>query len=139
ATLQLRPDQTATVSIPFYFFLPLPSFDGYYDDVVMMSGGYPLGIVASMSGTRWDARVGVLDGTVTRKRRIFHDGPSAAAQFVAGGGLTLAPGVRIGAGVSNGRYRTAGDLASLPTLPFTEGPARPASALVFNLEGEAAF
>jgi hypothetical protein len=138
-TLQLRPDLNATVSTPSYFFVPLPSFDGYRDGVVLMSGGYPLGAILSSSGERWDARVGITDGTVARTRKLFHSGPSPAAQFIAGGGWTLAPGFRVGAGFAQGRYRSASDLSTLPKRPGAEGPARVADATVFNIEGEAAF
>ena len=33
-----------------------------------MSGGYPLGVVASSSGTQWDARIGTTDQSPTRRR-----------------------------------------------------------------------
>lgn len=138
-TLQLRQDMNATVSSPFYFHEKLPSFDGYKDKVVLMSGGYPLGAIVSSSGKRWDARVGVTDGTMAKKRKLFHSGPSPAPQFVAGGGFTLAPGFRVGAGFANGRYRSARDLATLPKNSAVEGPLRPANAMIFNVEAEAAF
>jgi hypothetical protein len=129
----------ATVSAPSYFFVPLPSFDGYRDGVVLMSGGYPLGAIVSSSGGRWDARVGITDGTAARTRKLFHSGPSPAAQFVAGGGVTLAPGFRIGVGLAQGRYRSAKDLSTLPKRPGVYGSPRVADATVFNVEGEAAL
>ena len=58
----------------------------------VFSGGYPLGAMLSSSGSWWDARGGVTDGTPARYRKIFaSDNPSPAAQFIAGGGITPGP------------------------------------------------
>ena len=49
-TLELLPSKNPTISAPFFYFAPLPRFDTRYDGVQLMSGGYPLGVVASSSG-----------------------------------------------------------------------------------------
>ena len=130
-TLEMRPDRNPLIGTPSYYFTPLPSFDGKYDRVQIMSGGYPLGAMASMSGRRWDARAGVTDGTPTRNRKMMSGTrPPARAQFVAGGGITPFEGLRIGTGFAHGVYRE-------PALATATAPARPAmDATIFTIEGE---
>jgi hypothetical protein len=129
--LEMRPDRNPIIGSPSYYFSPLPSFDGRLDRVQLLSGGYPLGAIASVSGRRWDARAGVTDGTPARNRKMISSNrPQAEPQFVAGGGVTPSVGLRLGAGFARGVYR---DRASAPTaVPLT----RDARATVFNVEGE---
>ena len=56
--LEMRPDRNPIIGTPSYYFSPLPSFDGRFDRVQLLSGGYPLGAMVSTSGLRWDARAG---------------------------------------------------------------------------------
>lgn len=128
ATLELKADRNPTIDAPFYYFVPLPPFDGHFDGVTLMSGGYPLGVVVTTSGERWDARGGVTDDTPARPRDVLHEpGTSHGPQLIAGGGITPVAGLRLGAGFARGRYRAAADAA--PAL----------NATVFNLEGEYAI
>jgi hypothetical protein len=129
--LEMRPDRNPVIGTPSYYFTPLPSFDGTYDRVTILSGGYPLGAIASLSGRRWDARAGVTDGTPARNRKMISSSrPPARPQFVTGGGITPFEGLRIGAGFANGVYRE-------PTIATATVPATvEKSATVFNLEGE---
>jgi hypothetical protein len=154
STLELRPDVNPTISAPFYYFVPLPAFDGNFDRVTLISGGYPLGAIVSASGLRWDVRGGLTDATPTRARSVFSGskGPSAT-QFVVGGGITPLAGLRFGGAVAAGRYRidslsqrtmvipdgsygwqytTNGIIAKGTTLPD-------ASVKVYNVEGEYAI
>ena len=134
-TLELRQDINPGVSPVFYYFGTLPRFDSQTDRMQLLAGGYPLGVMLSTSGGLWDARVGVIDGTPARYRKVFaENNPSPAAQFVAGGGITPRPGFRIGAGFAHGEYRDAEDLDYYSTPPLPD-----ATATVFNLEGEYAF
>jgi len=129
--LEMRPDRNPVIGTPSYYFSPLPSFDGRFDRVQLLSGGYPLGAMASMSGTKWDARAGVTDGTPARNRKMMSSNrPSAEPQLVAGGGVTPIAGLRLGAGYAHGTYREQ-TASTLPVLPI-----QAASATVFNLEGE---
>jgi hypothetical protein len=133
ATLELRPDRNPTISAPFYYFVPLPAFDGYFDRVTLMSGGYPLGAIVSASGTRWDVRGGVTDDTPARGRSVLSGTRSPAkAQFVAGGGVTPVAGLRLGAAVARGGYRARTLTSRGTTIPA-------ASATVINVEGEYAI
>ncbi|MEO7274417.1 MAG: hypothetical protein ABIX28_02890 [Vicinamibacterales bacterium] len=114
-----------TIGAPFFYFAPLPRFDARYDGVQLMSGGYPLGVLASSSGAHWDARVGVTDQSPTRRRNVIsRDRPPAAAQLVAGGGYSPFAGLRVGASLARGRYRE----------PTTGQPGR--SVAVTTIEGE---
>ena len=133
-TLELRQDLNPSVGSPFYYFGSLPLFDRYADRVQILAGGYPIGAVLSVSGTRWDARAGVTDGTPARYRKIFaNDGPSPAAQFIAGAGFTPITGLRFGAGLAAGKYRNAeDDYYGTPEPPISEDQ----NAIVFNLEAE---
>jgi hypothetical protein len=84
----------------------------------------------SASGTRWDARAGVIDGTPARPRSVFGGShPRSEPQLVLGAGLSPITGLRVGAGLAYGRYRSRG------TLP-SGAPLDPQNATVFNLEGE---
>jgi len=130
ATLELQPHRNSLIGAPFYYFSPLPSFDGTADRVTLMSGGYPLGAMFSASGTRWDARAGVIDGTPARPRSVFpRSRPGSEPQLVVGAGLSPVTGLRLGAGFAYGRYRSGATAATGSVLD-------PQNATVFNLEGE---
>ncbi|MGH9310525.1 MAG: hypothetical protein ACRD1U_14195 [Vicinamibacterales bacterium] len=134
--LELRPDLNPLVSYPFYYFAPLPAFDQFSNQLQLLSGGYPLGAVVSWSGSRWDARGGITDGTPARYRNVLDDGPSPAPQFVAGGGFTPIVGLRFGAGVAAGKYRRSDDDYYRPSYGSMPTDAR---AVVVNVEAEYSF
>jgi hypothetical protein len=135
-TLELRPDLSPAIKTPFYYYMPLPPFEGRYDGVQLMSGGYPLGAILSTSGVKWDARAGITDSTPARSRNVFaHDRPPAMRQFVAGGGFTPRVGLRFGAGFSQGAYRkTPASSAQIQDVSFIG-----TDVTVFNVEAEYAF
>jgi hypothetical protein len=154
ATLELKPDLNPTIGAPFYYFVPLPPFDGNFDRVTIMSGGYPLGAILNASGTHWDVRGGVTDATPARARSVFSSTKAAAApQFVVGGGVTPATGLRFGAGLALGRYRVdalAQKSLVIPENSYESGagttgviprgtPLPDETAGVFNIEGEYAI
>lgn len=127
-TLQMRADLNPTIAPIFYYVAPLPRFEASFDRLNGMSAGYPLGAMVSTSGTHWDVRGGVIDGTPARQRAPGKsDQPPAMTQAVIGGGVSPIAGLRFGAGFAHGGYRRA--TATAPD----------ASATVFNLEGEYAF
>ena len=134
-TLELRQDLNPSVGSPFYYFGSLPPFDPYADRVQILAGGYPIGAILSVSGAWWDARGGVTDGTPARYRKIFaSNGADPAAQFIAGGGISPIPGLRVGAGLGAGKYRLADDDDYYGTSPTP--PVQDQNAIVFNLEAE---
>ena len=135
-TLELRQDLNPGVASPFYYFGQLPRFDPQQDQLRVLSGGYPIGAIASSSGTWWDVRGGVIDGTPARYRKVFaEDNPAPAAQLIAGGGITPVPGLRFGVGLAHGAYRESED-TDYYEAPM---PLPDADATVFNVEGEYAF
>jgi hypothetical protein len=132
-TLELRQDLNPGVASPFYYFGQLPRFDPQQDQLRLLSGGYPIGAIVSSSGTWWDVRGGVTDGTPARYRKVFaENSPTPAAQLIAGGGITPLPGLRFGVGLAHGGYRDGED------ADYYEAPAAlpDADATVFNVEGE---
>ena len=164
ATLELTSDRNPTIDAPFYYFVPLPSFDGRPDRLTLLSGGYPLGAIVSASGSRWDVRGGVTDATPARPSNVFSASRSAARQIVGGGGITPVPGLRAGVGFSQGRYRAPSSTAPVAPIPAADGTvfdeetgyaagfadgaasstgaggaAAAADVTVFNVEGEYAF
>ena len=133
ATLEMRQDLNPAVGSPFYYFGPVPRFDPQADRLQVLSGGYPLGAIVSSSGSWWDARGGVVDGTPARYRNVTaSNSPSPAAQLVAGAGVTPRPGFRLGVGVAHGAYRDQDDTDYYDT----SYPLPDADATVFTVEGE---
>jgi hypothetical protein len=133
-TLELRPDLSPAIKTPFYYYMPLPPFEPRYDGVQLMSGGYPLGAVVSVSGAKWDARGGITDSTPARSSNVFAgERPRAMRQVVAGGGFSPGPGLRFGAGAAHGGYRSRSISAESDT------PMPGANVLVFNAEAEYAI
>ena len=127
-TLQMRADLNPNISPVFYYVVPLPRFEASFDRLTALSAGYPLGAMASASGTRWDVRGGVIDGTPARPRAPGKSNqPPAMAQLILGGGITPIAGLRFGAGFAHGDYRRA-------TATTPKG-----TATVVNLEAEYAF
>ncbi|HZB26334.1 MAG TPA: hypothetical protein VE379_09400 [Vicinamibacterales bacterium] len=149
-TLELRPDLSAAIKAPFYYHSPLPAFDAAAPRVLLMSGGYPLGALVSLSGSRWDARGGVTDSSPARPRNVLaRDAPPALRQVLAGGGVTPVAGLRAGVGLAYGAYAPAGgstvangtyegELADAEAIGPHASPS-PLQAMVFAIEGEYAF
>ena len=80
-TLELRQDLNPLVGSPFYYFGRLPLFDRQSDRVQILAGGYPIGAVLSASGSWWDARTGITDGTpgpLPQDFRAQQPGPGGA-------------------------------------------------------------
>ena len=127
STLELQPHRNPLVNMPSYYFVPLPPVDGRFDGVRPISGGYPLGAIVSASGSRWDARGGITDSSPVQPRNDAAR-PPAQPQLVLGGGITPMPGMRLGAGLTRGRYR--------PGATQTASADEPWTATVINLEAE---
>ena len=137
-TFELRQDLNPLVGSPFYYFAPLPAFERPSDRVQLFSGGYPLGAILSVSGSWWDARTGITDGTPARYRKIFaNNNPAASAQFIAGAGVTPVSGLRVGTGFAHGPYRRTDDQDYYGVPDYFV--LTDADATVFNVEAEYAF
>jgi len=104
--LQMRADLNPLISPVPYYVIPLPRFERSFDGLQPLTSGYPLGVIVSTSGSRWDLRGGVLDSTPARPGvELKSDGRPPLPQVVTGGGFTLRPGLRIGGAIAHGRYR----------------------------------
>lgn len=124
-TLQQRADLNPTIAPVPYYVGRLPRIEPTFDDLQMMSAGYPLGVMVSTSGAWWDLRGGVTDSSPARPRAPLEgEQHPAMAQMIAGGGITPRAGMRIGVGLARGAYRKA-----------SEGVPK-GTATVLNLEGE---
>ena len=125
STLQMRADLNPTISPVTYYVIPLPRFERTAESLQPLTAGYPVGAIVSTSSTHWDLRGGVLDTTPARNGVALKEDPyPSLPQAVVGGGLTLRPGLRIGAAVAHGGYRKA-------DVGVSEG-----TASVANVEGE---
>lgn len=114
-TLELQPHRNPLVNAPSYYFAPLPAVDGRFDNVRLISGGYPLGATFSVSGSRWDARAGVTDRSPVQPANVLsRSRPPAEPQLVLGAGITPVTGMRLGVGVTHGRYRSGSPAAQTP-------------------------
>jgi hypothetical protein len=123
--LQMRADLNPLISPVPYYVVPLPRFERTFEALQPLTSGYPLGVVVSTSGARWDLRGGVLDTTPARPGvELKHDGFGPLPQVIAGGGVSPLPGLRVGGAIAHGRYRRGTDTA-------VEGVAT-----VANLEAE---
>jgi len=123
--LQNRADLNPLITAVPYYVIPLPRFERTFESLQPLTSGYPLGVIVSTSGTRWDLRGGMLDTTPARPGvELKHDGYKAQPQVVLGGGVTLRPGLRVGTAFAHGRYRDG------------DGTAVNGTATVANLEAE---
>jgi hypothetical protein len=122
-TLELQPHRNPLIGSPFYYFSPLPPVGDSQERLRLISGGYPLGAMFSVSGARWDARAGITDSSPARPHNVLSASrPPSHPQLVAGGGVIPITGMRLGVGLTRGAY----------------GPGA-AIATVFNVEGEYAL
>ena len=129
-TLELQPHRNPLISAPSYYFAPLPAVNGRFDNVRLISGGYPLGAMFSLSGPRWDARAGVTDRSPVQPANVLSASrPGSHPQLVLGGGVTPVTGMRLGVGFTRGRYQPRPPFGAVSAVP-------PQAATVFNIEGE---
>lgn len=131
--LDMRADINPTIQPHLSYFVPLLPFDSGAPMVGPIAASYPLGATATVSTMRWDARAAVVNSAPTR-RSAFNaqrGNPDPTPVFITGGGLTLRPGLRVGAGYAQGQYATADELAD----PSGDGR----NLRMWNVEGEFAF
>jgi hypothetical protein len=116
AAQQYRADLIPTVSAPAAYYLRLPRIEGGAPRVEMIAPGYPIGVQVATSKGRADLRAALVDGSPVRMRRDPFDlTPPMSAQIVAGGGVTPAPGLRVGLSFARGRYLKAREIQA-PSL-----------------------
>jgi hypothetical protein len=138
ANLTLRPHMNPTIGVPSELFTSIPSPELRGPRINLLSGIYPLGAQATASSRHWDTRVGVMDTSPLRLRRVFATpnvplfagNPPRFTNVVIGGGVTPFVGFRVGATVTRGGWLRAGEF---PTV--TEDRA----ATLVGIEGELSF
>ena len=117
ANLFIRAHTNPTTALPASLFTALPALDTNGPRTTLLGNVYPLGVSATMSTVRWDARAAFIDTSPLRARRVFADrsppNPPRLPTVVVGGGLTPIVGVRIGASVSHGLWERAGEGSAL--------------------------
>lgn len=113
ANLLIRPHTNPTTALPASLFTPLPLLDASGPRTTLLGNLYPLGISATVSTVRWDARAAFIDTSPLRARRVFADlsppNPPRLPTIVFGGGLTPVVGVRVGASVARGIWERVGE------------------------------
>ena len=131
--LDMRADLNPTIQPHLSYFVPLLPFDSGAPAVGAITASYPLGAAATVSTTRWDARAAIVNSAPTR-RSAFNSArgnPDSTPVFIAGGGVTPRPGLRLGAGFARGQYATDRELRD------PAGSRR--NLRMWTVEGEYAF
>lgn len=130
--LDMRADTNPTIQGHPSYFVPLLPFDAAAPSVRAVSSTYPLGATLTVSGTTWDARVAVVNSAPNR-RYAFNSrtpNPEATPVVVFGGGVTPAPGLRVGGSYVAGDYATATEV---------KDPQAARELRLWNIEAEYAF
>ena len=114
AILENRPDKNPVISQHSTLYLPIPrvsvskpttTYEAGTPTTWLLAASYPLGARVTVSGSKWDARVAVVDSSPIRGRPFFGDNkPPRMANVVAGIGFTPYIGVRFGAAFASGDY-----------------------------------
>lgn len=131
--LDMRADINPTIQPHLSYFVPLLPFDSGAPMVAPITASYPLGATATVSTTRWDARAALVNSAPTRRSAFnaARANPDSTPVFIAGGGVTPRPGLRLGAGMARGQYATDAEVLDA---------TRARRALqVWTVEGEYAF
>ena len=127
-----RPGVNPTIMTHLAYVSPMPVFDPGSVRVAPIAGTYPLGAQVTMSTSRWDARMAVVNSAPNRQYVIHNDdNPRHTPVVVAGAGITPAAGLRVGMAFASGDYVTGEEL----TVPQAEGRG----LRMVALEGEYAF
>jgi len=131
SNLMLRPHLNPTVSLPASLFQSLPATEIGGPRATLLGAVYAYGANATVSGSRWDARVAVIDTSPLRTRRVFAStNPPRFDNVVIGGGVTPIVGLRVGASVTHGGWQRANES---PTI--TENR----DATIVTIESEFSF
>jgi hypothetical protein len=127
-----RPGVNPTIMTHLAYVSAMPVFDPGSVRVVPIAGTYPLGAQLTMSTSRWDARMAVVNSAPNRQYVIHNDdNPRSTPVVVAGAGITPAAGLRVGMAFASGDYVTGNEL----TVPQAEGRG----LRMVALEGEYSF
>jgi hypothetical protein len=126
-----RPHLNPLISQPMSLFTPLPQLEPGGPRASLLGGIYPYGGQVTLSGAHWDSRIGVIDTSPLRRRRILSRvNPPRFANVIVGGGITPFVGFRIGASATHGGWARAGES---PTLLANQ------AATIVTVESEYSF
>jgi len=129
AALRSRPAQVLPLEYAPHYFVPLPRLEPGAPPVRPVTTPYPLGLVATTGGTRWDVRGGVVDASPVRRRGVIDTGGAVLSpQALVGGGWSPATGLRFGATFVRGAYDRRGEGSTRIS--------RSASVTAFEVEAE---
>jgi len=127
-----RPGVNPTIMTHLAYVSAMPVFDPGSVRVGPIAGTYPLGAQFTMSTSRWDARMAVVNSAPNRQYVIHNDdNPRPTPVVVAGAGITPAAGLRLGMAFASGDYVTGQEL----TVPQAEGRG----LRMVAIEGEYSF
>lgn len=109
--LENRPNRNPVISQHSTLYLPIPRYETGTPTTFLLAAAYPVGAKVTVSGSKWDARVAVIDSSPIRGRPFFGDNkPPRMANVVAGVGITPHVGLRFGASIGGGGYATAAEV-----------------------------
>ncbi len=110
--LESRADANPLIAPITAYTSRLPVFEGGTPQTQLATPLYPLAAQLTVSATRWDARVAVLESSLVRVRPLTGDDtPPRAPQVALGAGITPRVGLRLGASMAHGRYARAAETA----------------------------
>ena len=110
--LESRADANPLIAPITAYTSRLPVFEGGTPQTQLATPLYPLAAQLTVSSTRWDARVALLESSLVRVRPLTGDDkPPRAPQLALGAGITPRVGLRLGASMAHGRYARAAETA----------------------------
>jgi hypothetical protein len=111
--LESRADVNPLIAPITAYTSRLPLFEGGTPQTQLATPLYPLAAQLTVSTTRWDARVAVLESSLVRVRPLTGDDkPPRAPQLALGAGISPRVGLRLGASIAHGRYARATETAA---------------------------
>ena len=131
--LDWRPSNNPTIVPHLSYAVPLLPFDPTTTARPSpIANSYPLAAQLTLSTTRWDAHVAMLNSSPTRPYIVGNSGvnPQQTPNVVVGGGVTPMTGLRLGVSFAHGAYATGDEVTAAPS---------DRQATVVGGEGEFAF
>ena len=130
--LESRADVNPLIAPITAYTSRLPLFEHGTPQTQLATPLYPLAAQLTVSSTRWDARLAVLESSLVRVRPLTGDDkPPRAPQLALGAGITPRIGLRLGASMAHGRYARAAETAA---------PASPdRTATIVSADGDWSF
>ncbi len=130
--MDASPATNPTIMPHIAYFSPMLPFDTGGPRVNAIASTYPLGVVATASTDRWDARAAVVSTTPTRIDEVhLATNPPSTPTVEAGAGVTPIVGLRLGVSFARGAYLSRSELR--------QPPATDPDATIVGIEGEYAF